>query len=1055
MEEVREHLKEMLEIGAIRESTSPFSSNVVIVRKKDGTIRFCIDYRKLNQRTVKDAYPIPRKDDTLHSLAGSKYFSTLDLKSGYWQVELKEEDKPKTAFQVGSLGFFECNRMPFGLCNAPATFQRLMEICMGELNLRDCLIYLDDIIIFSSTFEEHLKRLQAAFKNLERHNLKLKPSKCEFFKECVTYLGHVVSADGIQTDPSKTEAVKNWPVPKNTKDVRKFLGFTGYYRRFVKEYASIVRPLNDLLVGHPTNAHGKKKPSSEKATPFKWTDEQQQSFETIKDQLMNPPVLGYADYRLPFTLHTDASGTSLGAALYQQQNGANRVIAFASRSLKPSEKNYPAHKLEFLALKWAVTEKLHDYLYGTKFEAVTDNNPLTYVLTTAKLDATGQRWIAALSNYKFDLKYRSGKKNADADGLSRIQEAEEIQVVFPEVMRAISVACQIVSEESPLMESVSLSDTAFSDGTPERIPEETIQSHTLSDKDWRLAQKEDPTISLIIQHLKTDARKPAPQVLADPTYDARYVKGWDKLYLSNDILYRKGTVNNQEFQQLVVPLALRDGIFKALHTDLGHQGRDRTTSLIKQRFYWPGIDKFVQQKVWSCERCTLWKTNPGTSAKLVNIESTMPMEILCLDYLSLEKSKGGIENVLMVTDHFSRYAQAFPTTNQTAKTTAKILFDKFIVHYGFPARIHSDQGQTFESKVIQELCRIVGIEKSRTTPYHPMGNGQVERFNQTLLQMLGTLEEYQKSDWKAHVPTLVHAYNATMHSSTGYSPYFLMFGRHPSLAIDAFLGLTTDTMSAADKIEYIRKLRERLQFAYRTAENAARKSAARQKVYFDLKARHSCLEPGDRVLVKNVTLRGKRKIADHWEKVPYVVISQPIPDIPVYEVLSEKPRARKTRFLHRTLLLPFSSISPLVDRRRPVQSTDGASTSVPDSQHDVVDTRPPTEEPDSTVEDLDGGYDASISSCSHAGDDIALADASTSVSSRNGKYVVPAKRKPGMPGYKPHYTSSHVPSESSYSGRRRARPQRVRRKPQWMNPTVWDFSQPYTITVDRKDVAFL
>ena len=173
--------------------------------------------------------------------------------------------------------------MPFGLCNAPATFQRLMERCMGELNLRDCLIYLDDIIIFSSTFEEHLERLQAVFKNLERHNLKLKPSKCEFFKECVTYLGHVVSADGIQTDPSKTEAVKNWPVPKNTKAVRKFLGFTGYYRRFVKGYASIVRPPNDLLVGHPTNAHGKKKPSSEKATPFKWTDEQQQSFETIKE----------------------------------------------------------------------------------------------------------------------------------------------------------------------------------------------------------------------------------------------------------------------------------------------------------------------------------------------------------------------------------------------------------------------------------------------------------------------------------------------------------------------------------------------------------------------------------------------------------------------------------------------------------------------------------------------------------------------------------------------------------------------------------------------------
>ncbi|MCG8078530.1 MAG: hypothetical protein JAY75_20120, partial [Candidatus Thiodiazotropha taylori] len=349
----------------------------------------------------------------------------------------------------------------------------------------------------------------------------------------------------------------------------------------------------------------------------------------------------------PFTLHTDASGNGLGAALYQKQDGVNRVIAYASRSLKPSEKNYPAHKLEFLALKWAVSEKFHDYLYGATFEAVTDNNPLTYILTTAKLDATGQRWIAALANYTFTIKYRSGKKHADADGLSRAKETEAREhVVFPEVLKAISVASQIVSEESPLVESVALSDTACSVGTPEEIPEDIIQSRALSDKDWRTAQKEDPTIALIVEHLKTDARKPAPQVLANPKYDARYVKDWDKLYLCNDILCRKGTVNNQEFRQLVVPLALRDGIFKALHIDLGHQGRDRTTSLIKQRFYWPGIDKFVEQKVWNCERCKLRKTNPGISAELVNIESTMPMEIVCVDYLSLERSKGGIENVL-------------------------------------------------------------------------------------------------------------------------------------------------------------------------------------------------------------------------------------------------------------------------------------------------------------------------------------------------------------------------------------------------------------------------
>jgi len=378
--EVKEHLKEMLECGAIRHSNSPYSSNVVIVRKKDGTIRFCLDYRKLNQRTIKDAYSIPRIENTLHLLSGSKYFSKLDLRSGYWQVSVKEEDKQKTAFSVGPLGFYEANIMPFGLTNAPATFQRLMERCMGDLNLQECLIYLDDIIIFSETFNEHLKRLNSVFTRLEQHNLKLKASKCEFFKPEVIYLGHLVSENGIATDPEKTEAVRTWPIPKNTKDVRKFLGFTGYYRRFIKGYAQIVRPLNDLLIGHSTT---RKKKSSKKEAPFVWEKEQQEAFDKVIEILVNPPVLAYANYQLPFRLHTDASGLGLGAVLYQRQGSSDRVVAYASRSLKPAEKNYPAHKLEFLALKWAVTEKFNDYLYGCKFEVWTDNNPLTYVKTTA------------------------------------------------------------------------------------------------------------------------------------------------------------------------------------------------------------------------------------------------------------------------------------------------------------------------------------------------------------------------------------------------------------------------------------------------------------------------------------------------------------------------------------------------------------------------------------------------------------------------------------------------------------------------------------------------
>ena len=238
-EEVRKHLKEMLDIRAIRCSNSPWASPVVLVCKKDGSLRFCIDLRKLNAWTVKDAYSLPHIEDTLDSLNGVCIFTSLDLKSGYWQVELDEESIPLTAFTVGPLGFYECVRMPFGLTNAPATFQRLMELCLGELHLDWCIIYLDDIIIFSKDPDDHITRLEGVFEKLAKAGLKLKPSKCEFFRSSLKYLGHIVSKEGIATDPRKIEAIRNWPRPKTVTDICSFTGSTNYYRKFIKGYAKI------------------------------------------------------------------------------------------------------------------------------------------------------------------------------------------------------------------------------------------------------------------------------------------------------------------------------------------------------------------------------------------------------------------------------------------------------------------------------------------------------------------------------------------------------------------------------------------------------------------------------------------------------------------------------------------------------------------------------------------------------------------------------------------------------------------------------------------------
>ena len=411
-DEVKAHIQEMLNLGAIRPSNSPWASAIVLVRKKDGRLRFCIDLRRLNNRTIKDAYSLPKIESILDSFIGAQIFSTLDLKAGYWQEEMAEECKAYTAFTCGPLGFYECDTMPFGATNAPATFQRLMHDCLGDLNMNWYIVYLDDIIIFSDTKEEHLKRLEAVFQKLSAAGLKLKSSTCFFFREEIEYLGHVVSGKGVATNPKKVGAVTKWPTPKTVYDVRSFLGFVGYYRRFIKDFSKIAKPIREVITGLENQSK-----RSAKKTFVEWTEAADSAFEHLKST--STPILAYPDYKLPFVLHTNSSSEGLGAVLYQKQDG--KVIAYASRSVSKSESHYPAHKLEFLALKWAVCEKFHEYLYGSNtFEVYTDNNPLTYVLTSAKLDACSQRWVAKLANYNFTIKYKCGLNNVEADALSRI-----------------------------------------------------------------------------------------------------------------------------------------------------------------------------------------------------------------------------------------------------------------------------------------------------------------------------------------------------------------------------------------------------------------------------------------------------------------------------------------------------------------------------------------------------------------------------------------------------------------------------------------------------------
>lgn len=936
-EGVRKHLQELLDTGVIRESESPFSSPIVVIRKKNGDIRLCIDYRKLNLRTVKDAYALPNLEDTFMALTGSKWFSVLDLKSGYYQIEVEEADKLKTAF-VCPFGFYEFNRMPQGVTNAPSTFQRIMEKCMAGLNLKEVLVFLDDIIVFSKDLEEHEDRLLKVLNRLREYGLKLAPEKCVFAQTSVKYLGHIVSHEGVKTDPDKIAAVQTWPVPTNLKELKSFLGFIGYYRRFIKNFSRKVKPLNQLTSGYPPTRKNLKVKNIDQyhnpKDPFgsRWTVACQQAFELMIKELTSAPVLAFANPQLPYTVHTDASTTGLGAALYQEQDGRLRAVAFASRGLSRSESRYPAHKLEFLALKWAVTEKFHDYLYGSSFTVVTDSNPLTYVLSTARLDATSYRWLAALSTYNFKLLYRAGKQNNDADGLSRRphgglsddltsqKERERIlkfseshlcddEEVSADVVRAIC-ECRLVQMTAPAAEvatafvgSLTMDINALPDSyvNEDQCGGLPVISH-LSSSDLEELQIADPCIREVIRQMET-GEKPCRSVRDAIPKLPLLLRELDRLVLKDGVLYRKRAAGGRDTHQLVLPEQLQSNVMKSLHDDFGHMGIDRTLDLVRRRFYWPKMAADIERKVKTCGRCVRRKALPEKAAPLVNIATSRPLQLVCMDFLSVEPDQSNTKDILVITDHFTKYALAIPTPNQKARTVAKSLWEHFISHYGYPERLHSDQGPDFESRLIKELCEIAGIRKIRTTPYHPRGN-PVERFNRTLLDMLGTLENKSKSQWREFVKPLVHAYNCTKNDTTGFSPYELMFGREPRLPVDLAFGLPLTDTEHTSHSQYVQNLRSHLEESFRIAAEHSKKMAEQNKNRYDKHVTASQLKEGDRVLVRNLRIRGKHKLADKWEETIYVVVSQ-AGDLPVYTVCPEN-KSGPVRTLHRDLLLPCS-----------------------------------------------------------------------------------------------------------------------------------------------------
>ena len=954
-----QEMAKMKELDIIEPSDSPWASPTVLVRKKDGTMRFCVDYRRLNNATVKDSYPLPNIEDTFDSLSGAKYFCALDLASGYWQVEMAPKDRHKTAFLTRE-GLWQFKVMPFGLCNAPATFERLMEMILRGLLWKRCLVYIDDIIVYGKSFEETLQNLQTVFQRIRDAGLKLKPKKCELFTKEILYLGFRVNGDGVKPDPGKIEAVTQWPLPCNATDVRSFLGFANYHRRFIKNFAQIAKPLQ--LLTH-------------KGQRFSWGSSQRLAFSKLKFLLTTCPMLNHPLPDTPFILDTDASAFALGGVLSQKVNGVEKVIAYASNSLSKSEMNYCTTHRELLAVI-RMTAKFRHYLWGRKFHLRTDHASLRWLLNYRDADGMLARWLAKLQAFDFTIEHRPGVQHGNADGLSRCKKCknstctglfkpEEVSQTSSDTefdVAAVKVHLEHEAGKEPvhapdgtgvgsqgvartLVRINSCNDgvdwsrrngsgpapdqhTDLPDGTakaqlpmlltrrhltPGRLARVRKLDKQLSNiwlpgfgsEDLKAAQTQDPDISPVLTWYQA-GRKPDRMELAPCSAATKnIVVQWPLLRLRNGILHReaKRKATGEIFYQFVVPLALRNLILEPLHNlcIVGHLGIARTLARVQERYYWPCLATDVARWCASCSDCAARKGKPPPKrVPLCPLPVGEPFERIALDILDTHiPTKRGNVYILVISDYFSKYTDAYPLRRKTAYNCAKTLMEKWVVFHGVPTVIHSDQGREFEGHVFQRLAQLLGATKTRTAPYRPQSDGLVERFNRTLLNMLSVFIGDRPGDWDETLPFLLSAYRSSVHASTQCTPNSLVYGRETNLPIDLLLpGSPQSDRKATNYPDYVQFVRKSLQSAHSFARAHMGKALVRQKRNYDVNAKsRSSFKKGDLIRYYYVPEKNRHKFACPWLG-PYKVIDKLTEVDYRIEKLAGKPDSRVVHVDH-------------------------------------------------------------------------------------------------------------------------------------------------------------
>lgn len=893
--ELQREVDKLLLDNIIRPSTSPWSSPVILKKKSDGTFRFLVDFRRLNSITKKDAYPQPSSEELIYRLSGHSYFTKLDLKSGYFQIPIAEADKEKTAF-VTPDGHYEFNVLPQGLMNAPASFQRVMNNLLATGRWDYVVIYLDDIVIFSHSLEEHKSHVDEILTVLNNAHFKVSPSKCTIAARQIEFLGHLVTPTTIEPTPDKIQAILDISPPRTLSQANRFLGKIGYYRKFIDDFARIAAPLHKVTNKTRTKRH-----------EFYWHAEQQAAFDEFKKILTTAPLfLHFPDPSLSFILSTDASLTRIAGILKQNSSSGLKICYYKSRLLSDTERRYSATEREALAICWCL-EQLRPCIGSSSILIETDHQPLSnmhknYTFRNKRID----NWLLKLQDILpqiLAIKYRKGIDNVGPDFLTRYdsldshsapssassntslqptattppnyfsdshqtQDTESFStvIVSPVITRSKTRATSNSHlDNTPAALKLSDDEEAYSDeetyfdarSEPELAPTSSSSPHSSADLSLtriKLEQHSDPEILLLAERLR---QNPA---------DANFTLESDIVFRILPILKTTHSPCIPYLPKSLIPLVLH---FYHDHPLSGHFGVRRTLSRIREKYWWPNMRASVQNYVASCSQCAshnISRAKPFGHLKSIEPPSAV-FQVLHMDFWGPVRSPSARGNryVLVLTDNLSKYVIAEAVPNCTAKTVAQILIDRFILIHGIPERLITDNGTHFKNSLLDTITKTLNIPHAFSASYHPQSNGQVERFNATFATQLAKYCNSDQTDWDLYLPSIVYAYNTSVHSTTQLTPYELAFARHPKSPFDP-VSPTINLPPLHSFYPYLKRVRHHLTIK---AQTNILNHQSRWQQRYNQNRRDISYRKGDLVYVRVMTGRSK---LDTRQRGPCTVI---------------------------------------------------------------------------------------------------------------------------------------------------------------------------------------